>query len=376
MLWTLFGVSLFTTVFFLCMFIIYKIRFSSSKKELSLMTRQLSDMKNKEVDIQAKVENVKDEMKLITDLYIASDTLIHLTDEESVYAEIVQTLTNFYHCSQFVLYALNEDTGHFIKKHCYPESRTFPDEIDYYDMKTQDIKDNQMISTMVLNSQEKPLYYIKIAGRRNKTSLGYIDGVFTDTDLNVFDIYLKQSSMVLDKIKAYDKMERMALTDSLTGLYNRHYAYMRIKEEVKRATRENYPISILFVDIDKFKSINDTFGHDVGDLALKHVSSIVKEASREYDVAIRWGGEEFVLILPNTTIEGARILAERLRKNIEESNFEYCKITSSLGAAIYPDDNINIDKVISFADTALYYSKQSGRNRTSIYSAIAHMVQK
>lgn len=347
---------------------------TSLKKKLSLATRHLSDMKNKEVAIEAKVENVKEEMKLITDLYIASDALIHLNSEEYVYKELIKTLSEFYCCNQFILYSLDEEKDLFIKKHCYPATSNFPDTIEYNQMKAPDIINNQTISSTILNSHGKPLYYIKLSGRRIKTAGAYIDSVFTDTDLNVFNIYSKQSSMVLDKIKAYAKMERMALTDSLTGLYNRHYAYMRIKQEVKRANREKYPISILFVDIDKFKSINDTFGHDVGDLALKHLSAILKDVSREYDIAIRWGGEEFVLMLPNTSEEGALALAERLRQRIETSNFQYCKMTASLGISTYPTDNLDIEKVISNADSALYHAKQTGRNRTSIFSQVEHMV--
>lgn len=347
---------------------------AATKTKLKTTTRQLSDMRNKEVDIQARVESVKDEMKLITDLYIASDNLIHLGTEDAVYNEIITTLNAFYCCNQFVLYSLDDERRVFVKRHCHPDNPNFPNEIEYMDMKAQEAKNQEVISTMVLNSQGKPLYYIKMQGRKIKTLDGYMDSVFTDTDLSVFDIYLKQSSMVLDKLKAYAKMERMALTDSLTGLYNRHYAYMRIKQEVKRANRESYPVSILFVDIDKFKSINDTFGHDVGDLALKHLSAILKEVTREYDIAIRWGGEEFVLFLPNTTEEGAFALAERLRLKIESSDFKYCKMTTSLGISTYPQDNLNIEKVISFADTALYHSKQSGRNRTTVYSQVSHLV--
>lgn len=346
------------------------------KNKLSLATRNLSDMKNKEVSIEAKVENVKEEMKLITNLYIASDALIHLGSEEYVYKELIKTLTEFYCCNQFLLYALNEEKNLFIKKHCYPSTSNFPETIEYNQMKAPDIINNQTISATIMNSHGKPLYYIKLAGRRIKTDKGYLDSVFTDTDLNVFNIYSKQSSMVLDKIKAYAKMEKMALTDSLTGLYNRHYAYMRIKQEVKRANREKYPISILFVDIDKFKLINDNFGHDVGDLALKHLSAILKDVSREYDIAIRWGGEEFVLMLPNTDENGAYALAERLRHKIESSNFQYCKMTASLGISTYPNDNLDIEKVISNADSALYHAKETGRNRTSIFSQVEHMVGK
>lgn len=346
----------------------------TAKTKLKTTTKQLSDMHNREIDIQARVESVRDEMKLITDLYIASDNLIHLGSEDAVYDDIITTLNSFYCCNQVVLYSLDDEKRVFVKRYCYPENPNFPTEIDYMHMQAQNIKNQECISTMVLNSQGKPLYFIKMNGRRIKTADGYLESVFTDTDLNVFDIYVKQSSMVLDKLKAYAKMERMALTDSLTGLYNRHYAYMRIKQEVKRANRESYPVSILFVDIDKFKSINDTFGHDVGDLALKHLSVLIKEVTREYDIAIRWGGEEFVLFLPNTTDEGAFALAERLRVRIETSDFKYCKMTTSLGIATYPQDNLNIEKVISFADTALYHAKQSGRNRTTIYSQISHLV--
>lgn len=346
-----------------------------TKSQLRARKREVADFKNKEVDIQASVENVKDKIKSITDLYIASDILIHLQSEKNVYAEISKTLKSLYNCENILIYSFDEDKRVYNKEFCTPGTQNFQDTIDISHMKVKEFFSEKDISTTVLNSNQKPLYYLRMSGRRVSTPEGIISGLFTETDLQVLNIYLRQSAMVLDKLKAYKKMERMALTDSLTGLYNRHYAHMRIKEEVKRANREKYPVSVVFVDIDKFKSINDTFGHDVGDIALKHVSSLLTLASREYDVTVRWGGEEFVLLLPNTDENGAYILAERLRNQIANSKFDYCNITASLGIASFPTDDINMDTVISYADSALYHSKQTGRNKTTLYSNIAHMVK-
>lgn len=348
--------------------VFWVISIGNYKRKLYQATCEISDFKNREIDIQTKVENIKDEMKLITDLYIASDSLIHMQTEIAVYNEMFSMLQKFYNCRKLSIYSFDEERMVFEK--AISTDNNIAQFVPVSNAPKYNTFSPNEIITVVTNAQGKPVYLLEMADRRTSTPNGFMVSLFTDTDINVLNVYLKQSSMVIDRLKAYKKMELMALTDNLTGLYNRHYAYIRIRQELKRAAREGYPISVMFVDIDKFKSINDTFGHDIGDIALKHVSSIIKSSKREYDVPIRWGGEEFLIVLPNTTGEGAYVLAERLREHIQNSNFKYCNITTSLGIATYPYDNNNIEKVISCADTALYYSKESGRNRTSVYKQL------
>lgn len=343
----------------------------ASEKELN--SKYIS-LKQQGLEIEGQIEEIKDEINMVSELYSSSDILIHLDDEEDVYNQMYININSFFNPSKFIVYAYNDVTSSYVNKFANDSSVSYPKEIAAKDMKIDEYLNNNGVSMIVKNSQEKPLFYIKMLGKNVSMDNGCVESVFTSTDFNIFNIYITQVGMVLEKIKNYKKMRKMALTDSLTGLYNRHYAHMRIKQEAKRASREGYPISILFADIDKFKSVNDTFGHDVGDLALKHVANIINNVSREYDVAIRWGGEEFVLFLPNTTTEGAYTVAERIRTCIEESDFEYCKLTTSLGIATYPYDNINIEKVISYADEALYYSKQAGRNRTTLYGEVKHLI--
>lgn len=345
-----------------------------AKKQQAIMEMEIADFKNREIEIQAKVEDVKDKIQSISNLYVATDKILNLKSDNAVYEAIASTVKELYNPQQLILYSFDESKNIFEQKCCLPDSNKFSKSIQYKDMHVKEYSNPKELSIMVKNSKNKPLYYLKINGKRINSPTGCIPVLFTEIDSQVTNIFLNQSAMLLEKIHAYDYMERAALTDGLTGLYNRHYAYIRIKEEIKRAIREQYPISVIFIDIDKFKFINDSFGHDVGDLALKHVSNIITSFSREYDVAVRWGGEEFLMFLANSNERESYVLAERLRMQIENCNFEYCPITVSLGISTFPDDNDDIEKIISNADSSLYFSKENGRNRTTVFSQIKHLV--
>ena len=164
------------------------------------------------------------------------------------------------------------------------------------------------------------------------------------------------------------KFEEMAVIDKLTKLYNRHKFYEIAEQEMVRSKRHNRPFSLVLFDIDHFKQINDTYGHDVGDYVLATMAKIIKDKIRKYDYIFRWGGEEFIILAPETELKNAHKLAEKIRKLVEEHSFDKVgKVTISLGAAqFYPDSDKDIDQVIKRADTALYQSKREGRNRTTI----------
>lgn len=159
------------------------------------------------------------------------------------------------------------------------------------------------------------------------------------------------------------QLERAAQTDALTGLYNRLKFDEIMAHEMASAMRHTIAFSVIYIDIDFFKTINDTFGHDVGDTILKEISSIIRETIRISDYPFRWGGEEFIIISPNTSIEDARALAERLRERVEINTFVTGeKTTISIGVTQYCL-NETIDELIKRADNALYKAKHNGRNR-------------
>jgi len=170
----------------------------------------------------------------------------------------------------------------------------------------------------------------------------------------------------LTKIK--HEMERLAHTDFLTGLYNRRFFMQRLSEETERVKRGHQPMSVLLLDMDAFKTVNDTHGHDVGDRVLQVIASVTQEVKRISDVSARIGGEEFAMLLPDTDREGAIKLAQRLRRTINEQIIADAKggpitVTASIGVATMSQSDHGIDHILSHADRALYRAKDAGRNR-------------
>jgi two-component system cell cycle response regulator len=164
-----------------------------------------------------------------------------------------------------------------------------------------------------------------------------------------------------------EKLEKLAITDYLTGIYNIRYFYSRLEEEFSRAERYQMPLSCIMLDIDHFKKINDSYGHRIGDFILREFAQIVKRYTRKSDLLARYGGEEFILLLPQTSLKGALIEARRLQKVVREIRFRQLKegqgITVSFGISCFPDKGVKkSDDLINFADKALYKAKEKGRD--------------
>ena len=187
---------------------------------------------------------------------------------------------------------------------------------------------------------------------------------------------------LLTREYANEGLLRFAFTDYLTGLKTRGYFEQQLELEFKRAERRKQKFSLLMIDIDHFKRLNDTFGHHVGDQILRDVTSILVKDMREVDTVARYGGEEFVIILPETTETGALYVAQRLRRAVEQARFfagsphNVQHLTISIGVAVYDTDAQFKRDLIEFADAALYAAKHAGRNRVVAYSELGRPQQK
>ena len=185
----------------------------------------------------------------------------------------------------------------------------------------------------------------------------------------------RQSGLTIQRANVYAEVLKYATMDALTGLNNRRQFELRLKQEVSNSKRNNVPLCCIMLDVDYFKKVNDTYGHSAGDCVLKCVSDLIKSEIREYDIACRYGGEEFFIILPQTKLPEATLVAHRLRKVIEEAKMDiseagvdgvsYIKVTSSLGVCEY-NSSMSTNEFAQKADKALYKAKETGRNRVIV----------
>lgn len=165
----------------------------------------------------------------------------------------------------------------------------------------------------------------------------------------------------------YRNLEKISFTDALTGLYNRRYFVQVARQQMQMSIRTKHPLCILIADVDHFKSINDTYGHLIGDEALKHAANMVRGSVRESDICARFGGEEFIVLLNNTSLENGAVLAEKMRAALEKTpcktEADTLRMTISIGVSEIKPEEGGVNDAINFADRALYDAKSSGRNK-------------
>lgn len=326
------------------------------------------DLENEIIKEDSRIFELRNKEVMMASLYEITNRM----SQDLTFNEIFKTLSAFLR-EYFIfrkseLLIIKEVEGYIKIEKVYklykdPESEQEDTKTDYGDI------------LMLFAKEKKELFIQKKDGR----SFGAIPllsenkfvGILTVEDLQTKDfdrfvIVAMQFALEMKKVLLYETVEALAITDSLTGLYTRRYFFERLNEELNRSKKHGFEFAFLSIDIDDFKKCNDAHGHLVGDVILKEVSRIIKENVREIDLVARYGGEEFSLILPETDKKGASLVAERIRKKIEENTFnaydEKLKITVSTGLSVYPEDASDLDDIIENADKALYAAKNSGKN--------------
>jgi diguanylate cyclase (GGDEF)-like protein len=199
----------------------------------------------------------------------------------------------------------------------------------------------------------------------NKTT-----GFFTREDQALIEMMLNPLAVAIRTVEMFENSERLTITDDLTKLYNYRYLMTYLEADVKRCLRYKKKVSLLFIDVDGFKRINDTFGHLVGSQALAEMGQVFRRIVRETDVVGRYGGDEFVIVLPETPLSAAMVIAERIRRKVEECEFVAqnlsIRLTVSLGVANCPKHTLTAEGLIKKADAAMYRAKELSKNSIKV----------
>jgi diguanylate cyclase (GGDEF)-like protein len=213
---------------------------------------------------------------------------------------------------------------------------------------------------LIYNNDTIGILFLASRSKREKT----LDADFTV----LLSLVGNHVSLILDKIKLFQETKRLSITDGLTGLFNSRYFYRQLDLEIARANRYGNSFSLILFDIDNFKQLNDTCGHQAGDDVLHELAKMLKSVSRETDIVVRYGGEEFIIVLPNTSEEQTIHLADRIRNTVEKHVFlpnhgGGVHITLSGGVASYPLNADDAKSLLNASDVALYSAKTAGRNK-------------
>jgi two-component system, cell cycle response regulator len=191
----------------------------------------------------------------------------------------------------------------------------------------------------------------------------------------LIQLFSRSLGLALNNAMIHSKFQKLAAVDGLTNVYNRRFGMERLKEDFSRSVRDRSNLSLAMVDIDHFKKVNDTYGHLVGDKVIVLIAAIIKKALRDGDIVVRYGGEEFLLVLHGASCGDAEVVCERIRHQVNDTIFkdgdQQIDLTVSIGLVSYPEQmSGNEVELLDKADQALYHGKQTGRNKVVRYGAL------
>jgi diguanylate cyclase (GGDEF)-like protein len=362
-------------------------RYTKAKGDMTRLQKELSACRGSAEEKDQKILAISSRMMLLQN--VAKD-LGGTLDIEALLVATLQATSKILKARRSSIFFFAPDMKHLISKATYgwdkeePREKTLDKEKELigWCVKTgdiftiEDLKKNYDLQDLAKRSDFKSIMSAPL-GTKNDI-IGVLNIEKTDTnkvtqdDVRILSILADLSTLAIKNSRLFKKVEFLANTDGLTKLYTHRYFQDFLKKELDRSKRYKKCFSIIMSDIDHFKSFNDTYGHQAGDLVLEDTARIVVSCKRASDLVARYGGEEFIAILPETDIEGSKIVAERIRREIEKHVYPFenkqLKVTISLGTATFPQDSEDKDDLIKSADMALYHAKESGRNRVSVAS--------
>ncbi|MEW6050414.1 MAG: sensor domain-containing diguanylate cyclase [Candidatus Zixiibacteriota bacterium] len=316
-------------------------------------------------------------------IYENSRILAAILDTDGVVHEVMRIMGSTLQYSHYAL-VFTDKWGHF-----YYRARAH-DRNHNFHLKAIDDKDTELLRRV--SQQHEAIRIKNVRDRQDHrpihegahsvmivpmTTHGHTNGIliaeadqtdhFKERDVQMLSIVARSAALALENAELHKRTEELTMIDELTETFNYRYFIQKLQEEKKRALRYNLPLSIIMVDIDWFKKLNDSYGHEVGNLVLKELSRVIKKCIRDVDIFARYGGEEFVVILPQTPEGEAANIGERIREQIEKTVIDTgaagkVKVTVSVGVSAFPENGRSHEELVSVADQALYRAKGSGKN--------------
>jgi diguanylate cyclase (GGDEF)-like protein len=351
-------------------------------KEKNLIDTKLA-MYNKNIDIMFNIYNISRKIIIVNNSKEILDLTTEFLDKvfnNTDYFVFDYDVTNNYFNPQYVKKNITEDV---IRKFKIKFLKHFFDilKADFKIILFDKNSENWDICSDIFQFAEAVMF-IPLANNKNKNFIKFAVIVFSGkeyldiTNFEYLDIFSTQMAMGMEKVRIYEEVQEKSIRDSLTNLYKRSFLDEKLDYEIKRSKRDNNKFAFLLIDIDYFKSYNDKYGHLIGDEVLVQVSKILQNSLYETDVISRYGGEEFVVLLPMIDRKQAFSKAEKIRSAIENAIFfDYKnneelsneKITVSIGLSCFSQDGETQQVLFENADNALYYAKNNGRNRVVDY---------
>lgn len=316
-------------------------------------------------------------------------------DLEQIYQSVHATTEKLMPADSFVISILDEKTDEIVVPYlcdkgirANPRSLPSGEGLSGYIIKTgkpflafdfYQQEELQSVDVVHFGSEEHIRSIIAVPMRLGERTIGMLSAQtyksydYSVEDQQLLDMLAAYSAIAINNARLFEEVQRLAITDSLTGTYNRRYFYSAAQKEIKRARRYKHPIAVMMLDLDNYKEINDTYGHDVGDQALRLIAQRCKENIRDADILARYGGDEFILLLPETDFKQALETAERLRSVMQKNPIELettnVKTTTSIGITGATNMPPDLDILLKNADLALYDAKHSGKNCVKIFNS-------
>ncbi len=316
-------------------------------------------------------------------IYENSRVLAGILEPDGVVREIVRIMGNTLQYTCYAIVLQDKSRGYYYRARYLHGQANFhlkalqvssDDLIDKISRTSEAVRVNNTTSRndyKPLNPEARSVMFVPMMAHGQSQGLliaeSTEEGFFTERDEQLLSVVARSAGLALENAALHKRTEELSIIDELTECYNYRYFIRKLQEEKKRAVRYDLPLSIIMVDIDWFKKLNDSYGHEVGNLVLKALAGIIKRCVRDVDIFARYGGEEFVVILPQTPQQEAYRIGERIREQVETHVVDAgssgkLRITVSVGVSSYPENGRSEEELVSVADQALYEAKDQGKN--------------